>query len=181
MRRIAGILHGKLRHRIGVVIKKHQRREGLIDRHAQDFAKAGKAGGGNAFKKVGVVQPIGVACAAQYAVVHQDRRRFAVTPGKRLPVAQRRLFEIGFAHQIEPVAEFQIAKKLHAAARHFRHGANKERLAHLNGEGQPFQPFGKLLFVALKMLRQRLGKRLLLPLLIEHRGQSTRNGIGFRD
>ncbi len=98
MSRIAGIFHRELRHRIDAVIKEHQRRERLVDRHAENLTKTGEAGGRDPFKEMRIVQLIGIPYATQYAIVHQNRCRFAVALGKGLPVTLRGLFKIGFTH-----------------------------------------------------------------------------------
>ncbi len=132
---VTGILHRELAHRFDVMIKEHQCRERLIDWHAQNFAKAGEAGGSDAFKKVGAVKLISITDTTQDTVVHQNRRRFAMLRGKSLPLLLRRLFEVFLLHQEKPVTKLEVTKKLHATRFNSGDRANEVFPADFNAKG----------------------------------------------
>ncbi len=134
--RVAGVLYRELAHRFDVMIKEHQRGERLIDGHTQDFAEAGKTGGGNAFEEMGIMQLIGITDTAQDTVVHQDRRGFAMLSGKSLPLLLRRLFKVFLFHQEQSIAKLKIAEKVYAARFNFGDRANKVLAANFNAESE---------------------------------------------
>ena len=160
------------------MVKEDQRGEGLVNWHAEDFAKAGEARRRNAFKEVGIVQLIAVAHTPQNTVIHHDGGRLAFASDKGLPVAQRRLFKVGLLHQEQPIAKLQIAEEVHHAVLNLRHRADEILLTHFHAEGQPFQALAQLRLFAFQMVGQRLGKGLLLPLAVKDRSYRAGNRVG---
>jgi len=108
-----------------VVAEENQRRQRLVDRDAENLAEGRETGGRRLGEEVGPSEQVGIAQAAQHAVIEQHGQRLPLAAHELLPVALRGGDEIGHLEQVQTVAELDVAEEGGLVGSQRRHRANE--------------------------------------------------------